>query len=150
MHVGAPIYAEMYVDNSTSSFRSVKIALLSHTPKQAQVNLETALPVVVRHIKGGWDSIQSLHIKTSTSVSLPIWTCDLGSGEGGRWDGLVAEDIAKGVEKGASENSDEDEEEEEEEPVKPKKVVVSGKGTKRQLEDKTEQPKERPKRSRAK
>lgn len=121
--------------------RSVKIALLSHTPKQAQVNLETALPAVVCRIKGGWDNIQSLHIKTSTSVSLPIWTCDLGSEEGGRWDGL----IAKGVEKETLENSKEEEEEEEEEPVRPKK---DDKGTKRQLEDKTEQSKKRPRRNR--
>ena len=37
--------------------------------------------------------MQSLHIKTSTSISLPIWTCDLGAEAGGRWDGLVAEDV---------------------------------------------------------
>lgn len=125
--------------------------MLSHTPKQVQVNLETALPAIVSHIKGGWDNIQSLHIKTSTSISLPIWTCDLGSEEGGRWNGLVAGDTEEAEEKVASENSeDEDEgegdEEEDEEPVKPKTVGV-GKGMKRQLEDKTEQPKKRPKAS---
>lgn len=125
--------------------RSVKIALLSHTPKQVQVNLETALPAIVSHIKGGWDNIQSLHIKTSTSVSLPIWTCDLGSEEGGRWNGLVTKDAEETEEKAASEDSEEEEQEEvEDEPVKAKKGV--GKGSmKRQLEDKTEQPKKRPK-----
>ena len=121
----------------------MKIALLSHMPKQIQINLETALPAIVSHIKGGWDNVQSLHIKTSTSISLPIWTCDLGSEEGGRWNGLVAEI----EEKAESERS---EEEEEEEPVKPKKAVGTGKGMKRQLEDKIEQPKKRPKPSRAK
>jgi len=25
----------------------------------------------------GWENVQSLHIKTSQSVSLPIWSCDL-------------------------------------------------------------------------
>ena len=134
--------------------RSVKVALLSHTPKQIQVNLETALPVIVSRIKGGWDNIQSLHIKTSTSISLPIWTCDLGSEEGGRWNGLVAE----AEEEAASETSEEEEEEEKEEkeggadeeeeeeeeeaPVKPKKAV----GVKRVLEDKTAQPKKRARR----
>ena len=73
-----------------TSPRSVKIALLSHTPKQAPVNLEAALSVAVGHIKGGWDSIQSLQIKTITSVSLPIWTCELGSE---LWNRLVAEEM---------------------------------------------------------
>lgn len=64
---------------------------------------------------------------------------------------MVAGDTEEAEEKVASENSeDEDEgegdEEEDEEPVKPKTVGV-GKGMKRQLEDKTEQPKKRPKAS---
>ena len=146
----------------TPSSRSVKVALLSHTPKQIQVNLETALPAIVSHIKGGWDNIQTLHIKTSTSISLPIWTCDLGSEEGGRWDGLVAEAEAEAAsenseeeeeetetsdeeeeEEAEAENSEEEEEKEEkEEPVKPKKAV----GSKRELEDKTAQPKKRARR----
>jgi ribosome biogenesis protein UTP30 len=128
----------------TPSSRSVKVALLSHTPKQIQVNLETALPVIVGHIKGGWDNIQSLHIKTSTSISLPVWTCDLGSEEGGRWIGLVAEAEEEAAsetseeeeEEEAEEKEEEEEEEEEEEPVKPKKAV----GSKRVLEEKTAQP----------
>ncbi|KAI9569092.1 ribosomal protein L1p/L10e family-domain-containing protein [Boletus coccyginus] len=130
-----------YMHQNKGTCTSVKIALLSHTPKQIRNNLETALPAIVSHIKGGWDNVQSLHIKTSTSISLPIWTCDLGSEEGGRWDGLVAE-----VEEKALESSEEGEEEEEE----PKKAVGMGKGTKRQLEDKIEQPKKRRKPSRVK
>ena len=143
--------------------RSVKIALLSHTPKQIQANFETALPAIVSHIKGNWDNVQSLHIKTSTSISLPIWTCELGSEEGGRWNGLVAEakeEVASEDSEGVNGEEEEEEEEEEEgegeeeeeaeeaeEPVKPlKKAVMAGKGIKRQLEDKkTEQPKKRPK-----
>ena len=149
-----------------TSSRSVKIALVSHTPKQIEVNLETALPVIVGRIKGGWDNVQSLHIKTSTSISLPIWTCDLGSEEGGRWNGLIAEAKKEVVSENSEEEEDdeddeyeeedkeedgrdddeEEEEEEEEEPVKPKKAVV---GMKRQLEEKwTEQPTKRPKPSR--
>lgn len=32
---------------------------------------------------GGWDNVQSLNIKTTTSASLPIWTCSLAEeGEG--------------------------------------------------------------------
>ena len=120
----------------------MKIALLSHTPKQALVNLETALPAVVGHIKGGWDNIQSLHIKTSTSVSLPIWTCDLGSEEGGRWNGLVAEDITKAAEDASEEENDEEEEEDKVEAAEqPEKAV----GIKRRLEAKTERSQKRAK-----
>ncbi|KAG5222577.1 ribosomal protein L1p/L10e family-domain-containing protein [Salix suchowensis] len=38
-----------------------------------------------------WDNIQSLHIKTNSSVSLPIWSCSLDDESGGRWDGLIAD-----------------------------------------------------------
>ena len=36
--------------------------------------------------------MQSLNIKTTKSLSLPIWSCKLGSGEGERWHGLTLED----------------------------------------------------------
>ncbi|KAG9318291.1 ribosomal protein L1p/L10e family-domain-containing protein [Chiua virens] len=121
-----------YMHQNRGTCTSVKIAVLSHTPKQVQVNLETALPAIASHIKGGWDNIQSLHIKTSTSVSLPIWTCDLGDEEGGRWDGLIAE-----AEEEVEVVEEEVEEVEVEEPVKMK--------SKRRLEDKTERQKKRPK-----
>jgi ribosome biogenesis protein UTP30 len=90
--------------------RSIKIAPVSFTPAQVLENLTTALPNVIKHIKGGWDNIQSLNIKTGTSVSLPIWSCELGSGEGGRWAGMV----------GASEESEEGDSSEEEVAVVPK------------------------------
>lgn len=48
-------------------------------------NLTVALPAIVKNIKDGWDNIQSFNIKTSASVSLPIWSCKLGRGEGARW-----------------------------------------------------------------
>ncbi len=44
----------------------------------------------MKHIKGGWDNVQSLFIKTNSSAALPIWQCDLGTEAGGRWEGLVA------------------------------------------------------------
>ena len=36
--------------------------------------------------------MQSLSIKSSKSASLPIWSCKLGSEEGGRWHSLALED----------------------------------------------------------
>lgn len=48
----------------------------------------TAIPSVVANVPGGWENVQSLHIKTSQSVSLPIWSCDLVTGE--RWKNIVS------------------------------------------------------------
>lgn len=81
--------------------RSVKIANLSHKPTQIIANLQKALPTIVANIKDGWENIQSLHIKTNSSVSLPIWSCSLDASEEGRWHDLEA---------GTSEHGDEDEE----------------------------------------
>ncbi|THH30586.1 hypothetical protein EUX98_g3593 [Antrodiella citrinella] len=82
-----------YFHQNQGTCSSIKIGVLSQSSSQVLANLQSALPAVIKHIKGGWDNVQSLHIKTSSSVSLPIWTCELGSADGGRWDGLVAEDV---------------------------------------------------------
>ncbi|KAG8773508.1 hypothetical protein FRC12_002504 [Ceratobasidium sp. 428] len=113
-----------YMHQNQGTCTSIKIAPISFTPAQVLENLTTALPNVIKHIKGGWDNVQSLYIKTSTSVSLPIWSCELGSGEGGRWAGMVgaseeSEESGGSEEEsgGSEEESSESEEEEEETPV---------------------------------
>ena len=69
---------------------SVKIGVLGqHSSIQLLQNLSTALPHVVKNIRENWDNVQSIHIKTSSSASLPIWSCGLSEEEGGRWDGLT-------------------------------------------------------------
>jgi ribosome biogenesis protein UTP30 len=40
--------------------------------------------------------VQSLNIKSTKSLSLPIWSCKLGTGEGARWHGLTLEDEESG------------------------------------------------------
>ena len=70
----------------------MKIGTLSHTPAQILENIKTALPAVAQTIKGGWDNIQSFYIKTHSSVSLPIWACNLDDTDGGRWSGLTKDD----------------------------------------------------------
>ncbi|KAG8742500.1 hypothetical protein FRC10_001334 [Ceratobasidium sp. 414] len=100
-----------YMHQNQGTCTSIKIAPISFTPAQVLENLTTALPNVVKHIKGGWDNIQSLNIKTGTSVSLPIWSCELGSGEGGRWAGMV------GASEESGEGSEESEEDEDNVPV---------------------------------
>lgn len=58
---------------------SIKIGSLSaHSTEDLIDNLVATIPyLAVRLPMGGWDNIQSLHIKTTTSASLPIWSCSL-------------------------------------------------------------------------
>ena len=88
-------------------FRSIKIGKMSQTPSHILENLQTALPAVANAVKGGWDNIQNLTIKTNSSVSLPIWSCTLNM-----TDVRQTEDAEEGVE-----DSEKEEEEEEEEKV---------------------------------
>ncbi|KAJ7243772.1 ribosomal protein L1p/L10e family-domain-containing protein [Mycena rebaudengoi] len=79
-----------YMNQNQGTCTAIKISTVSHKPSQVLDNLRAALPIIVKNIKGGWDNVQSLIIKTNSSAGLPIWSCDLGDGEGGRWSGLVA------------------------------------------------------------
>ncbi|KAJ7681512.1 ribosomal protein L1p/L10e family-domain-containing protein [Mycena rosella] len=79
-----------YMNQNQGTCTAIKISIVSHTPSQVLENLQAALPVIVKNIKGGWDNVQSLLLKTNSSAGLPIWSCELGAGEGGRWNGLVA------------------------------------------------------------
>ena len=82
------------------SHSSVKFGTLTQSPTQVLANLETALPAIIAAVRGGWDNVQSLNIKSTKSLSLPIWSCKLGTGEGARWHGLS-------LENGESEEDDE-------------------------------------------
>lgn len=84
---------------------SVKIGVLGqHSSTQLLQNLSIALPHVIKNIRENWDNVQSIHVKTSLSASLPIWSCRLDEEEGGRWDGLtrvpIPDDADEGVKKG--------------------------------------------------
>ena len=119
----------------------MKIGTVSQPSSKILDNLKMALPAIVKRIKGEWDNIQSLHIKTSTSTSLPIWSCELGADAGGRWDGLVEDAMS------ASEDELEGESAGEEEPVVETKKAAKGK--KRAAEEEVEQPKKKAKASAA-
>ncbi|KAI0351400.1 ribosomal protein L1 [Trametes cingulata] len=134
-----------YFHQNQGTCTSVKIGTLSQKPAQVLANLQTALPEVVKHIKGGWDNVQSFFIKTNSSAALPIWQCDLSAEAGGRWEGLVA---------GASEDEDAEMDDAEEESAsegegemdvdKPAAANAKGKGKKRAAEE-AETEKEQPK-----
>jgi len=119
--------------------RSVKIGLLSHTPEKIIDNLKSSLPAIVKNIKDGWDNIQSLSIKTNSSVSLPIWTCELGDAKGGRWDGMVKSDDAS-IAGESEEASDADEANMDSEEQVPAVLAGKGKGVKKPLNDNVEKP----------
>ncbi|KAK0459972.1 ribosomal protein L1p/L10e family-domain-containing protein [Desarmillaria tabescens] len=80
-----------YMNQNRGTNTAIKIGTMSHTPAQILANLKVALPVIAKRISGGWDNVQALSIKTSSSASLPIWSCSLGDEEGGRWAGLGAD-----------------------------------------------------------
>lgn len=126
--------ASYYVLTALTFRRSIKIGTVSQSPVNVVANLKTALPAVVKAIKGGWDNIQSLHIKTNTSTSLPIWSCELGADVGGRWDGLVDQEMS------GSEGEPEEEASAGEEPAEVVKKVAKGK---RAAEDEEDQPKKK-------
>lgn len=120
-----------------SLHRSIKIATTTQSSSQTLANLQTALPAIIANIRGGWNNVQSLHLKTNDSVALPLWTCGLG--EEDRWDGLVKDDEAM-KEEGGSVSEDEMDVDEVVEEETPKK----SKGKKRPPEEDTQE-EEKPK-----
>ncbi|KAH7106089.1 ribosomal protein L1 [Auriculariales sp. MPI-PUGE-AT-0066] len=126
-----------YFHQNKGTCTAIKIGPLSDSFGVQKLidNLAVALPAVVAAIKGGWDNIQNLHIKTSTSVALPIWTCELGTGKGGRWEGLTvdaeetdaSEAKTSGKKRAQPEDDDESDEEEEEVKSKSKKTASASK-----------------------
>lgn len=111
---------------------------MSQKPSQIIDNIKTAIPAVAKAIKGNWDNIQSLNIKTNSSVSLPIWSCTLDDAEGGRWHGLE-------VESDEEEGSDLDDEDEEEVIVSKKAPAAKGKKRPSSSDEEDEEVEEQPK-----
>jgi ribosome biogenesis protein UTP30 len=121
-----------YMHQNKGTCTSIKISTLSQSPVQILANLESALPAIASHIKGGWSNIQSLHIKTNSSVSLPVWNCSLGDNEGaeGRWADLNAENRVAAVDEEAASSIEK---------------ALKKKGKKRSLDADSEKPKKRAK-----
>jgi ribosome biogenesis protein UTP30 len=125
-----------YMHQNRGTCTSVKIGLLSHAPEKVLDNIKISLPAIVNNIKGNWDNVQSLHIKTNSSISLPIWTCELGGATGGRWDGMVqSKDTLE--ESKSDEDSDSNDTDMDSEELVPEVPVSKGKskGTKKPLNE---------------
>ena len=49
-------------------------SLENFTPQQVQENVTTAAKAIIeKHVAGSWKNVKSIHIKTPTSIALPIW-----------------------------------------------------------------------------
>ncbi|KIM42968.1 hypothetical protein M413DRAFT_443788 [Hebeloma cylindrosporum] len=128
-----------YMNQNKGTCTSIKVGKMSQNASQIVENIKTALPAIANAIKGNWDNIQSLNIKTNSSASLPIWSCTLDDTEGGRWNGprAASDDEEEGLEV--------DGEESDVEEAKPKKGPTS-KGRKRSSSsDEEEEEEEKPK-----
>ncbi|KAG8947393.1 hypothetical protein FRC03_001048 [Tulasnella sp. 419] len=128
-----------YMHQNQGTCTSVKIGTISHSHAQLYANIQKVIPAIAKNIRGGWDNVQSLHIKTSTSTSLPIWTCDLGSEEGGRWEGMDIIEEENDEDEDGDENEDSEEDSEGEDDNK--RTV---KGKKRGAEEPDDSRKKKP------
>ncbi|ESK82560.1 u3 snornp-associated protein cic1 utp30 family protein [Moniliophthora roreri MCA 2997] len=139
-----------YMNQNKGTVVSIKIGTISQKPSQILDNLKEAIPAIASSIKGGgggWDNIQSLGIKTSNSVHLPIWSCSLDGDEGGRYDGLTAVDDDVEMEGGSDDESEAEVDAEAEVKV-PAPAPTVKKGKKKRAaedEDEDEAEKEKPK-----
>ncbi|KAJ4494596.1 ribosomal protein L1p/L10e family-domain-containing protein [Lentinula edodes] len=98
-----------YMPSIRGTALSIKVGRFSQPAAQVVANIKTALPAIAARVNGGWDNIQGLGLKTSSSVNLPIWSCSLDDTDGGRWAGLTAEDEEDENESSGEEDENEDE-----------------------------------------
>lgn len=111
---------------------SIKVGSTAiHTPAQLSANLLALIPqLAVRIPDSPFSNIQSLHIKTSTSISLPIYNTTL-DGEG-RFSGPSKEETEaidkRAAEKEAAKAEQERKEQEREERRKERSATREGKG----------------------
>ncbi|ORY53080.1 ribosomal protein L1 [Rhizoclosmatium globosum] len=52
---------------------SVKIGTTAQTPSQVVDNIEHSLEIIISKIPGKWENVQSIHLKLSDSVALPLY-----------------------------------------------------------------------------
>ncbi|KAF9583324.1 hypothetical protein BGW38_009750 [Lunasporangiospora selenospora] len=100
----------MHINQGTCS--AIKIGLTSQTPGEVTENITTAISHIVEKIPRKWKNIQSIHIKTSDSVSLPIFNSLPGDGLRISVDRRASGKKNSKSEEAASEEEDEEEDDE--------------------------------------
>lgn len=72
------IQGTVFVQNKGSCL-SIKIGYLAkHSPEQLTDNLMATLPAVLSRVKGGWENVHNVDVKTGNSAALPVWNSKLG------------------------------------------------------------------------
>lgn len=72
------ISATTWLQNK-GSCSTVKLGYLQkHSAEQLVENLMAALPAVLSKVKGGWENVHNLDVKTGNSAALPVWSKRLG------------------------------------------------------------------------
>ncbi|KAJ3410959.1 Ribosomal L1 domain-containing protein 1 [Chytridiales sp. JEL 0842] len=61
----------LHIGNGLCS--AIKVAHTELTPTEIVENIEAAIPLIVNKIPRKWSNIQSIHLKTSESASLPLY-----------------------------------------------------------------------------
>ncbi|SJX61690.1 related to UTP30-subunit of U3-containing 90S pre-ribosome [Sporisorium reilianum f. sp. reilianum] len=74
----AAIKATTFLQNK-GSCTTIKVGYMAaHTPEQLADNVAAALPAVLSRIKGGWENVHNIDVKTGNSAALPVWNAKLG------------------------------------------------------------------------
>ena len=63
-----------YFFHASGPCTTVRIAKSSFSPAQVVENVETAIDSIVKNIPHKWRNIQAIHLKTASSIALPIYT----------------------------------------------------------------------------
>lgn len=62
---------------STGPCVSIKIGVTKQTAAELKENTSAVLEQAIKKIPGGWKNIRSIHMKTATSLSLPVYAPEL-------------------------------------------------------------------------
>ena len=74
MHFNVCIFCDFPIYCFFFFCSAIKVAHTGQTTEQAVENVVSAVSEIARIVPRGWNNIQSLNLKTSDSVSLPIYT----------------------------------------------------------------------------
>ncbi|GAC96372.1 U3 snoRNP-associated protein [Pseudozyma hubeiensis SY62] len=61
------------------SCTTIKIGYMAkHSPEELTENLLAVIPAVLSRVKGGWENVNNIDVKTGNSAALPVWNKKLG------------------------------------------------------------------------
>ncbi|KAJ9478331.1 Ribosome biogenesis protein UTP30 [Pseudozyma hubeiensis] len=76
--LASAISATTFLQNK-GSCTTIKIGYMAkHSPEQLAQNLMAVIPAVLSRVKGGWENVNNIDVKTGNSAALPVWNKKLG------------------------------------------------------------------------